>query len=607
MRVSTVRLAVLAIFALRLGAAICQAATPQKSASDQPKAHYGYPIDWSSRQLVLAGNSAPKALAAGQREPRHVYNLVRRRVAVDRERHHRGQHLARRRIKVDWAVSLENGYVSQNQYPAKYSFSVTSDDCNKDYALFALTLTSTAGTQANVVGINNLYTGGTLICNGGTPWVAFAYYTRTQTSGQILTSPTPSTEGDKVAFVESSPSGSYFHVLVLPSPIPTPPSHTGTVLAPQTPISCAAPTVVGCMTTVQISAGTDTLASPWIDYTNDTAYVGTDDGKLYKIHPVFRSTAPQVVNDANWPVTVTTGASKVLAGAVLDDSANRIFVGDGNGLLSAIDMTSPAHAVAATQTIGWTGHGAGTGIVDPVLIVNDPANAAVDQVFAFTGCSNVVGIGGAVNQVPANFTNASTYTAVDLGSSDGRGNCTTKNAHLGDFDNTFWNNGSTSGHMIACGFVNSGGAPAAPEMYMFPFNTTTHVLTSTGVKNFQIDSTKGEECSPLTEFYDGTTDRIFYGTGSATTGFFKSTTVTATTISSSGNCTNGSPTNTCVTAPAALGGTSGSIIDNQLSNGGTNIYFSTIAPGDVNGTKCNVTGGTANPYCAVKLTQSTLK
>jgi hypothetical protein len=64
-----------------------------------------------------------------------------------------------------------------------------------------------------------------------------------------------------------------------------------------------------------------------------------------------------------------------------------------------------------------------------------------------------------------------------------------------------------------------------------------------------------------------------------------------------------------VTAPKALQGTSGIVIDNQLSNGGTNIYFTTQAVGDVNGQKCpsGLTGGSANPYCAVKLTQSGLQ
>jgi len=41
--------------------------------------------------------------------------------------------------------------------------------------------------------------------------------------------------------------------------------------------------------------------------------------------------------------------------------------------------------------------------------------------------------------------------------------------------------------------------------------------------------------------------------------------------------------------PHALGGTSGVVVDNQLSNGGTNIYFSTNALAGVNGQKCNVT------------------
>jgi hypothetical protein len=61
-----------------------------------------------------------------------------------------------------------------------------------------------------------------------------------------------------------------------------------------------------------------------------------------------------------------------------------------------------------------------------------------------------------------------------------------------------------------------------------------------------------------------------------------------------------------VKAPKALGGTSGIVVDNQVSNGGTNIYFSTLAPGSVNNQKCNVSGGAANPYCAVKVTQSGL-
>ncbi|HEX6504006.1 MAG TPA: hypothetical protein VF011_12200 [Terriglobales bacterium] len=601
MRVTTIRLAVLA-FVLGLGLAICVAETPAKDTPDQSKPHYGFPTDWSSRQLVLSGNSATAALNAGQKEPRHVYNMVRRMAAVEHRRRHHHRRDEHHAMKVDWAVSLENGFVLPSQYPAKYSFQIASQDCNNDYVLYAVSVLAGKPAQGTVIGINNLYTGGTTPCNGGSPWVAFAYNTVTQAGGQIQTSPVPSTDGTKVAFIESTSTGSYFHVLVLPNPIPAPPLHTGTVLAPQLPTSCAAPTTAGCMTTLQVSTASDSLASPWVDYNTDSAYVGTDDGNLYKISPVFGGATPQLVNDSNWPVTVVTaGTSKVLASPVVDDVANRIFLGDNNGFLYAVDLTSPAHAVSATKTIGWVGHGAGTAIVDPPLVVNDAANAAVDQVFAFTGCSNVIGLGGAVSQIPANFTSSTTYNAVGLGGNNSSSTCTGSNAHMGMVDNAFWNSGSASGHLLACGFASGN----FPKMFMFGFDVN-HLLTSTNAVTWKIDNTKGEECSPLTEFYDGTTDRVFFGTGNSTVGFIKASSITAG-LPQASTCTNGSPTATCVTTPAGLGGTSGVIIDNQVSNGGTNIYFSTVAPGDVNGTNCNVTGGAATPYCAVKLTQSALQ
>ncbi len=563
--------------------------------------HLGYPQDWSSRHVLMPGMKADDVLRAGDREPRHVYNMVMRQVAI--------QNLRRRvprtppRVQIDWSVSLENGFVAQNQFPAKYRFDVASEDCNADYVVFGLTVTS--GTQANLVGINNLYTGASPQCNSGSPWVAFAYNTVTQTGGQIKTSPVLSVDGTKVAFVESTSTGSYFHVLVLPNPIPAPPSMVGTVLAPQTPTSCTMPTTAGCMTSLTIeTTATNSYSSPWIDYGADTAYVGADNGLLYKISPVFGGGAPALVNDAsNWPVTVSTQAMKTLTAPVVDDTAGLIFLGDAEGYLYSVKLTSPGKTYAARQTIGWATHGAGTGVVDPPIAVTDSANSTTDQVFAFTGCSSVLGIGGAITQLPANFATGtpSTTNTVDLGSASGNGDCTGKNVHSGTFDNAFWVNGSTSGHMIACGFVNNGGVPANPEMYFFPF--ASHVITSTGKSTFQINTTKGDECSPLTEFYNGATDRLFFGIGS-TDGFLESSTITSSLTTPT--CT-GAPTSTCVTSPVALGGTSGIVIDNQLSNGGTNIYFSTLGAGSVNSQKCNVTGGAANPYCAVKLTQSALQ
>jgi len=100
---------------------------------------------------------------------------------------------------------------------------------------------------------------------------------------------------------------------------------------------------------------------------------------------------------------------------------------------------------------------------------------------------------------------------------------------------------------------------------------------------------------------------VFFGVGNAYTGdktpdgFVESATIKKSSFAPP-TCT-GAPTSTCVTAPPALGGVSGIVIDNDVSNGGTNIYFTTLAPGSVNGGNCSVAGGIANPYCAVKLTQ----
>lgn len=612
-----------ALLAVFIFVALVKPAPAQSDPEVEPGArtaapHYGYPVDWSSHYLVMTGNDPAAALAAGEKEPRHVYNLVQRMVAARNAGTRAVAPPRKKPLKIDWSVSLENGFVPQNQYPAKYQFNINAEDCNKDYIVFALTVNS--GIQANIVGINNLYTAKTPTpCNSGNPWVAFAYNTvvAARPTGQILTSPSLSVDGTKVAFMEStsSPTGAYFHVLVLPTTIPIPPAQTGSVLSPTAPSTCTTPTVASCMTTLQVSTATNTFSSVWVDYNSDTAFVGTDDGKLYKIQPVFGGGAPALVNDAaNWPVTVvTSGTSKVLTDPIVDTVSKRIFIGDENGYLYAVNLNNPAKVTAATQGIGWIDQGPGTGVVDPPIVVNDISNPATNQVFAFTGCSSVGGIGGAVTQLPANFASSSPTTngtTVDLGSATGIGDCTTSNVHAGTFDNAFWLNGTATGHMVACGFVNNDGTTGKPhgrpQMYEFPFNSS-HVITSTGQSTWIINSTKGDECSPLSEFFDGTNDRLFFGVGSSD-GFIESSTFPASGALPAPNCV-GNPTTTCVKAPAALGGTSGIIVDNQLfgANGGANIYFSTLAPGSVNGGNCHVAGGAATPYCAVKLTQAGLQ
>jgi hypothetical protein len=146
--------------------------------------------------------------------------------------------------------------------------------------------------------------------------------------------------------------------------------------------------------------------------------------------------------------------------------------------------------------------------------------------------------------------------------------------HSGTFDNQFWINATTGGHMLACGFVSGTTGtpliPSNPKVYMFPFDAS-RLITSTGSTSWVVNNTKGDECFPLTEFYNGSTDRMFFGVGNTTNGFIESSTITAT--ASAPNCT-APPTSSCVTAPSRLGGTSGIVIDNPgIERGHEHLLF----------------------------------
>src|SRR3984893_10756271 len=101
--------------------------TSPQGASDG-QTHLGYPQDWSSRHLLMPGMRAEDVLKASDREPRHVYNMVMRQVAMENLRR-RVPPQRRYPMKIDWAVSLENGFVPQNQFPAKYRFDVGAQNC----------------------------------------------------------------------------------------------------------------------------------------------------------------------------------------------------------------------------------------------------------------------------------------------------------------------------------------------------------------------------------------------------------------------------------------------------------------------------------------------
>ena len=68
------------------------------------------------------------------------------------------------------------------------------------------------------------------------------------------------------------------------------------------------------MTTLTFASALDTRSSPWIDYNTDSAYVGADDGKIYKILNVFKGTP--TLAGGNWPVTLANNVR--ISAPVLD-------------------------------------------------------------------------------------------------------------------------------------------------------------------------------------------------------------------------------------------------------------------------------------------------
>ncbi|MGA7589527.1 MAG: hypothetical protein WBW02_03395, partial [Candidatus Sulfotelmatobacter sp.] len=82
MRTCAFRWVCLGIGLLLMGIPLLGQAGLERDASDEPT-HLGYPQDWSSRHLLMPGARAEDVLAAGDHDPRYVYNMVMRQVAVE--------------------------------------------------------------------------------------------------------------------------------------------------------------------------------------------------------------------------------------------------------------------------------------------------------------------------------------------------------------------------------------------------------------------------------------------------------------------------------------------------------------------------------------------
>jgi len=338
--------------------------------ADAPRQGISLVTDWSHHHLVYSQQAGTDLASALRQEPRYWQQWLRRNgmqsPTLDLPTTNPFPENAaaplttpRKRFKRDWARSLGPGAtVGAGQYPAKFSFDVTSANCasapQPDFVAFNTSVPGSA-TQASIVAFDNLYTG----CTGTVPATYWAY----NTGGTALTSTTLSLDGSQLAFVQSSAGHAQLVLLkwqASTTATSTSPDPINVVSASQYP-TCTLP----CMTTLAFSGGAnDTNSSPYYDYGNDVLYAGDDSGTLHRFTPVFTTGTPSEAITGSWPVALAPGLK--LSSPVYDAGTGRVFVGSGFS-----GSGSQLFAVLGTTgaTVGTSSSlGKGAGIVSGTLV-----------------------------------------------------------------------------------------------------------------------------------------------------------------------------------------------------------------------------------------------
>jgi hypothetical protein len=401
--------------------------------------------------------------------------------------------------------------------------------------------------------------------------VKFSYYIST---GSVLTSPVISEDGTKVAFVVSVTNGATFDVLTLD----TTGKGNGTAYN--------APVVPGTGNNAKLTSLTlngnrsVTYSSPFVDIDDDIAYVGDNSGYLHKFTCVFNRNSSTCktaeATTGGWPFHI--GSITNLSGPVYDSTSGNVYLGAGNGYVYCVNLNKTAPAACTTAREG-VANGTGSDAIETPPVVT--SNGTVSWVFSQ---GNQNGSNEYVMQVPTSATAGfGTPAYASLGVSV-YGEST---LYSGDFDNAYYNASAgqfANTHLYFCGFASYDSSYEEPTLFQIGFNAAGAMNTSAtqGPRLSKDYSDNTDECTPLTEVYNGTTDYMFLGVNDegSPTQCNSEACVMSFTLGSTFN-TSLAPTAAISLGKVSTSAASGISIDNvSTSPGASEIYFGNMITGN---------------------------
>ncbi len=405
----------------------------------------------------------------------------------------------------------------------------------------------TNGSQANIVALNQLYSGsGTPQCGFTNPEFLFSYASGV---GPVATSPSLSLSGRGIAYVENDPNiGAILHVLTYGTGTEygagCSSSNNGTAMPtcatnPVVPGSTAGSTatdfmlplgLVAANAATAVAGAADSFSSPFTDYANDTTFVGDNNGYLYSIKPTFGGTP--AFAGGNFPVHVSATPASITPTAVTASTtvvtvtvANTLSIGElvtitGVGADGANGCTAgDILAINGTQTVATAAAG---NFTFDATIPSATTGCTVTAATSVTPGSNylsapVVDVGGTGN-IFVGDSSANLYELTQAGATAAASLALGETLNGGIRDGALIDSTNKVGYvMTACSTDTTGGETDTTNSALIQFDFTSTTLTSAAVAG--LDSGANQACSVAGyPIYDATPDYRYFalGIGSAT-------------------------------------------------------------------------------------------